>query len=180
MKKALALLLALAGGCAHDGISAPDFTLTDHHGRPWALAAQRGKAVALFFGYTRCTETCPATLAKLSTAVEVQGANARDVEIAFVTIDPRRDPPAVLARYITRFNGAPIIGLTGTPAQIAEVERAYHVWSQRVPGPRGRDDYDEAHTAIVFLIDRNGTISAMHDDADTVSAIASDVRRALE
>jgi protein SCO1 len=180
MNKTLALLLALLGGCAHGGITAPDFTLTDQHGQPWSLAAQRGKVVALFFGYTHCADTCPATLAKLAAAVDSQGNASHGAEIAFVTIDPQRDSPAALARYITRFGGAPIVGLTGRPAQVAAVEKAYHVWSQRIPGRHGSDEYDDSHTAIVFLIDRSGTITAMHDDSDTVSSIAGDVRKALE
>jgi protein SCO1 len=180
MKRSIALLLALLGGCAHNGPDAPNFTLTDQHGGAWSLSAQRGKAVALFFGYTHCADTCPATLAKLASAIASQGGDAGNAEIAFVTIDPQRDTPGTLARYIARFSGAPIVGLTGSPADVTSVERSYHVWSQRIPGRRGKNDYDESHTAVVFLIDRHGTIAAIHDDGDTVSAIASDVRKALE
>lgn len=179
MNKAL-LLLALLGGCARGGPAAPDFTLTDQHGAPWSLSAQRGKAVALFFGYTHCTDTCPATLAKLAHAIASEGSAGANAEIAFVTVDPERDNPAALARYVARFSGAAIVGLTGTPAQIAGVEQTYHVWAQRIPGRRGNDDYDEAHTAIVFVIDRNGRIASMHDDADTTAAIATDIGKVVE
>jgi len=178
--KKFALLALLAGCAGNSGPTAAPFTLVDQSGNAWSLEAQHGKAVALFFGYTHCTDTCPATLAKLATAFSSAGANASDAEIAFVTVDPQRDTPPVMGRYIARFSGADIVGLTGTPAQIAEVERTYHVWSQRIPGRRGNNDYDEGHTAIVFLIDRTGHIASMPDDSDAVSAISNDVRKVIE
>jgi len=173
-------LLALLGGCARGGPVAPNFTLSDQHGSPWTLSAQRGKAVAVFFGYTHCADTCPAALAKLASAIASAGQAGADAEIAFVTVDPQRDTPPVLAKYIARFSGATIVGLTGTPKQITGVERAFHVWAQKIPGRRGAQTYDEAHTAIIFFIDRSGRIASMRDDSDTVAAIARDVRKALE
>lgn len=178
--KRLLVLLALLGGCARGGTPAPDFTLTDQLGTPWSLDAQRGTAVALFFGYTHCSDTCPATLAKLARAIASQGDAGARAEIALVTVDPQRDTPAVLARYVRRFTGASIVGLTGTPAQIASVEQRYHVWAQKIPGRHGNDDYDDAHTAIVFVIDRNGYIAAMHDDADSLAQIAADIHKVIE
>jgi protein SCO1 len=170
----LAAALALfSAGCSHYP-SAPDFTLTDHNGAPWTLSAQHGKTVALFFGFTHCPDTCPTTLAKLGKAI----GNDRNAEIAFVTVDPQRDTPAVLAAYVKRFSPAPVVGLTGTQAQISSVERAYHVWSQKIPGKRGSYDYDEAHIATVFFIDGNGRQRAIADQADGVETLASDVRSA--
>jgi protein SCO1 len=181
--KMLAALLAscvlLASGCAHGAPPVPDFTLTDQHGAPWSLAAQQGKVVALFFGYTHCLDTCPATLAKLAQAIASQkdGVNA---EIAFVTVDPQRDTPPVLAKYVARFSGATIVGLTGTPSQITQVEHAFHVWAQRIPGRRGNDNYEEDHTAIVFVIDRSGHIASMPDNGDNLATIAADLGKALQ
>jgi protein SCO1/2 len=173
------LALLLAAGCAHGAPNAPDFTLTDQRGAAWSLSAQRGKVVTLFFGYTHCLDTCPATLAKLASAIELQKSQS-GAEIAFVTVDPQRDTPSALAAYVARFTGAPIVGLTGTQAQITSVEQSFHVWAQRIPGRRGNDNYDDAHTAIVFVIDRSGRIASMHDDADTVGAIAADLQRVLQ
>jgi protein SCO1 len=182
---ALALACALLTGCAQaaaqhfTGIAvppaaAPNFTLTSDTGAPWTLAAQHGKIVALFFGFTHCTDTCPATLAKLAAVLRAQPhANA---EIAFVTIDPQRDTPAVMHAYIRRFSGARIVGLTGTPAQIASVERAYNVWSKPLPDPKGGNDYDEAHSAFTFLIDRSGDQRVVHNDDDAQRDYAADVR----
>jgi protein SCO1 len=175
VKTPLALVLAgaLLSGCAHP--ATPDFTLTDDNGKPWTLSAQHGKVVALFFGFTHCTDTCPDTLGKLGASLRADGANGSNAEIAFVTIDPQRDTPAVMHAYIQRFAGAPIVGLTGTPAQIAAVENAYHVWSQKLPAKQGDDNYDEAHSAFTFLIDRNGNQRMIHNDDDSQHDFAADL-----
>ena len=185
LRLAFALTSALLAGCAQaaaqhfTGVAvppaaAPNFTLTSDTGAPWTLGAQHGKIVALFFGFTHCTDTCPETLAKLAAVLRAQPhANA---EIVFVTIDPQRDTPAVMHAYIRRFSGARIVGLTGTPAQIANVERAYNVWSKPLPDPHGGSDYDEAHSAFTFLIDRSGNERVVHNDDDAQRDYASDVR----
>ncbi len=181
MKRLMALIFAgtLLVGCAHLGVSSPDFTLTSDTGTPWTLAEQRGKVVALFFGFTHCDDTCPDTLAKLAASLRADGANAGDAEIAFVTIDPQRDSPPVLHSYIRRFSGAQIVGLTGTPEQIAAVENAYHVWSKKLPGPGGSTNYDEAHSAFTFLIDRNGNQRMIHNDDDPQHDFAADLATLL-
>jgi protein SCO1 len=174
---ALVLSSALLSGCAQ--ATAPDFTLTSDNGTPWTLATQHGKAVALFFGFTHCSDTCPDTLAKLAASLRADGATAATAEIAFVTIDPQRDTPAAMHRYIQRFPGAPIVGLTGTPAQIAAVEHGYHIWSQKLPAKNGSNDYDEAHSAFTFLIDRNGNERMIHNDDDSQSDFAADLATLL-
>ncbi|HEV7179592.1 MAG TPA: SCO family protein [Candidatus Baltobacteraceae bacterium] len=188
---ALALILGLCGcasmqtarfqGTTLAGQAAPDFTLTDHHGNPWTLSGQRGRVVALFFGYTHCADTCPATLAKLAKAIEAQGNDANNAEIAFVTVDPARDTPAAMNRYIARFGGRTIVGLTGDAADISRVEHAYHVWAQKIPGShRSADDYDDSHSSIVYLIDRNGHERVVHDDDDRLSAFSADIHTLLQ
>ena len=186
---ALSIALALSGcsalrsahfhGTAIDQ-AAPNFTLTNESGVPWTLADQRGKVIALFFGFTHCADTCPDTLAKLSRAIASQGALARNAQVAFVTVDPERDTPAVLKRYLARFEGARIVGLTGTRAQIEGVEHAYHVWAQKIPGTRGGTDYDESHSAIVYLIDASGHERVVHDPDDKLDEIAADIRVLLQ
>jgi protein SCO1/2 len=154
--------------------AAPAFTLTDQTGKLWNLADQRGKTVALFFGYTHCPDTCPATLAKLANAVRDAKAGDKAV-IAFVTVDPERDTPTVLGAFVKKFNG-PIVALTGTRAQIEATERSYHQWAQKIPGKHGNDDYDDSHSATIFLIDRTGNERVIHDPDDTVGSIATDIR----
>ncbi len=181
MKPILPLMLAgaLLAGCAHPGVPAPDFTLTNDNGTPWTLSAQHGKTVALFFGFTHCDDTCPDTLAKIAKSLQKDRATPETAEIAFVTIDPERDTPAVLHAYKRRFSGAKIVGLTGTPAQIAAVENAYHVWSKKVPGKHGSIDYDEIHSAFTFFIDRNGNERMIHNDDDPQRDFVADLATLL-
>ncbi|MGA8534834.1 MAG: SCO family protein [Candidatus Tumulicola sp.] len=170
-----AMLLAILAGCAPNAVVAPGFTLTSDENQPWSLAAQRGHSVLLTFGFTHCADTCPATLAKLARLTRPL-AHGASVEIAMVTVDPRRDTPPVLHRFVARFE-RPIIGLTGTPKQIAAVESAYHVWAQRTPGahvsPRG---YDVAHSAVIYAIDARGAIRAISNDDDSQAALTGVVR----
>ncbi|MBV8638604.1 MAG: SCO family protein [Candidatus Eremiobacteraeota bacterium] len=173
----VAVALALLGGAGCSRYpAAPDFTLTDQHGALWTLSAQHGKAVALYFGFTHCPDTCPATVAKLAKAIGENG----NAEIAFVTVDPQRDTPPVLDAFAQRFSGAPIIGLTGSPKQIASVERAYHIWAQKIPGKHGNYDYDEAHISIVTFIDANGRERGIADQDESVTTLASDIRSARQ
>jgi protein SCO1 len=167
-------------GTALPNAPAPDFTLTSDAGTPWTLSHQRGQVVALFFGFTHCTDTCPDTLAKLNAVVRraASGRGGSAAEIAFVTIDPARDTPAVMRAYVQRFPGSNIVGLTGTQAQIDAVMHSYNVWTQREPG-KG-DDYDEDHSAFTFLIDRNGNERVLHNDDDAARDYAADVTALLE
>ena len=175
----LAALVACTREVSFDGTPlsavAPNFTLSDQSGRPWSLAAQHGKSVALYFGYTHCPDDCPLTLAKLSRAIAALGAAGSNAEIAFVTVDPARDTPPVLAAYIRRFHGARIVGLTGSRAALGRIYAAYHVWAQRIPGNE-RTGYAVAHASPVFLIDANGRLRVVHDDDDARGAFTHDLR----
>ena len=148
---------------------AAPINLTDDTGRPWSLEDHRGSGQVVFFGYTHCKDTCPLTLAKLSKALFRSRAETAEVE--FITVDPERDTPPVLHAYLKRFAGK-FRGLTGSRAQIEAVERSYHVWAQKLPGKHGDDDYDDAHTSTVFLIDRAGNIASLHDVDDSVGTLA--------
>lgn len=155
--------------------TAPDFTLHDDRGRQWTLSQQQGKVVLLTFGFTHCADTCPATLAKLTRMTGSLRRGARDVEIAFVTIDPGRDAAPVLRRYVARFahsGDGKIVGLTGTPQEVERVKTAYHIWSQPTP-------HDIAHTAAIFLIDPRGRIGAVRNDDDPQESLAHAVAQML-
>lgn len=173
---ALALPAALAA-CAARGPVAPDFTLTSDAGTAWSLSAQRGHPLLLTFGFTHCADTCPATLAKLAhVARSDPAARASGVRIAMITVDPKRDSPAVLHAFVSQF-GSGIVGLTGSAASVRSVERAYHVWAQALPPKRGRPGYDVAHSAAIYVIDANGRIRGLYPDdepaAGLVHAIAA-------
>ena len=172
----LAAIAAFALGACSSHEPATDITLTDQHAKPWSLSSQRGTPLVLYFGFTHCPDTCPTTLAKLAKALApIPGA-----KVVFVTLDPQRDTPSVLAKYVARFEGAPIVALTGTQAQIDAVQNDYHIWSQKVPGKHRKGEYDIAHTSLALVIDRAGAIRSTLQDSDTIQQIAIAVQGASE
>lgn len=132
------------------------FTLVVANGQPFGTDQLQGKPYALFFGFTHCPDTCPTTLARLVKLRREAGGDGA-FNIVFVTVDPERDGPKEMAAYSDAF-GAPIIGLTGSPAQIAKVEKQFGIYAQKVP--TGDGDYTMDHTATVLLFDRHGKFVA--------------------
>ena len=190
MRRLVALVVALVlTACAHrapvhlTGTAvgekpAPDFTLTDQHGRPFHLGDQRGREVVLFFGYTHCPDICPATMAQLAHIYRALTPQQRSrVEVAFVTVDPDRDDPATLAKYVNLFNPA-FVALTGTEQELDPVYSAYHVWHQKLRGTKA-SGYLVAHGGLVYIIDPNGALRVLHDWQDPAGAIASDMKALL-
>ena len=177
ISSAVLAVVLLLSGCAGNASRAADFSLTADDGRPWTLSAQHGHAVLLTFGFTHCADTCPETLGKLAHLRRALGPSGDAVEIAMVTVDPHRDSVPVLRRFVERFDG-PVTGLTGTPAQVARVENAYHVWSQRVPGHTA-GSYDVVHSATIYFIDARGNVRDIHDDGESEADLNSAVRAML-
>lgn len=103
---------------------APNIALTDQAGRPWTLQAGRGKVVVLFFGYTRCPDVCPQTMARLKQAVDSLGEAGDDVLVSLVTTDPSHDTPAVLGAYVGAYDRR-FFGLTGTTDEVMAAARPY-------------------------------------------------------
>ena len=132
------------------------FTLTGSDGQPFQSSRLNGKPVAIFFGFTHCPDVCPTTLSKLVRLRRQLGGDD-SISIVFVTVDPERDGPAEVGSYASLFE-APVIGLTGKPAEIERVKKQFGVFSQKVDQPGG--EYSVDHTATVFLMDRNGQFVA--------------------
>lgn len=141
-----------AASAARAAIGGP-FTLTDTEGRTVTEENLKGKPFAIFFGFTRCPDVCPTTLNDLSLLHQQLGPDGDRLNIVFVSVDPEQDRPEDIKQYLTLFD-APIIGLTGTDEQLAEITRAYRVYFRKVP--QGADDYTLDHTATVFLMDADG------------------------
>ena len=133
---------------------APEIQLMRAGGTDFRLSENRGKIVALFFGYTSCPDVCPTTMAELDQALEKIGANADQVQVLFVTVDPQRDTPERVQEYVDHFN-PDFIGLSGSEAALAKVWSAYGVFRQVVDGTSAAG-YLVDHTARVTLIDRQG------------------------
>jgi protein SCO1/2 len=141
------------------------FTLVGSDGKPFSSVALAGKPYAMFFGFTRCGDVCPTTLSRL-VKLRREAADDAAMNIVFVTIDPERDGPKDVGQYATLF-GAPIIGLTGSPAQIDQVKKQYGIYAR--PEHMTGHDYQMSHTSTVLLFGRDGrfggTIAA--DDPDS-------------
>lgn len=154
---------------------AQQFTLTDQRADPWSLHAQRGKRIALVFGFTHCTDVCPTTLAELARVVRRLGTSGNDIRIVFITVDPERDTPNVLHAYIRRFPNAPLTALTGTQPAIAAVMHKYYAWAKRIPPARRGTGYDMAHTSDVYLIDARGRLRVLEDSDAPAHTFAHDL-----
>lgn len=129
------------------------FTLQGTDGKPVTEKTLAGKPFALFFGFTRCPEVCPTTLARLTSLRTQLGADGDKFNIVFVSVDPEHDKPADIGSYISLFK-TPIYGLTGTAEQLAKIQKGYGVYVKKVPIEGG--DYTMDHTAAIFLMDRRG------------------------
>lgn len=146
---------ALPPPSAHGGLIAGHFRLVAPDGKTIDTDERAGHPYAVFFGFTHCPDLCPTTLAELSLALPKLPTAARDLAIYFVTVDPERDTPEVLAQYMQSFDPG-ITALSGTPPAIDEAIRSFGVIAQRTDLP-GRD-YVYSHTAALFLVDGDGLI----------------------
>lgn len=141
-----------AGGASISAVGGP-FRLTAHDGRVVTDRDFRGMPILVFFGFTRCPDICPTTLFEVSEMLERLGADAARTQALFVTVDPERDTPTVLRSYIGSFNPR-ILGLSGDAQATADIMRAYRVYAKKVPLTAG--DYTMDHTAVVYLVDKDG------------------------
>jgi cytochrome oxidase Cu insertion factor (SCO1/SenC/PrrC family) len=130
----------------------PQFTLTDHHGRTVTEADFRGRTLLVYFGYTYCPDVCPTTLSSIVDAMSLLGEGADALVPILITIDPERDSAAALADYVGAFDPR-IIGLTGTPEQIAAAARPFRVYYER--NGTGAD-YTMDHSAFTYLLGPDG------------------------
>lgn len=157
-----ALLLAGGGYAAYRASELPPtapsphvaaLALNDTQGKPFNGKRLAGKPVAVFFGFTRCPDVCPMTLQRLARMKQRIGSASDDVEVIFVTLDPKRDTPASLAEYMAT-QPVKVTALTGSDEQISQVASHFGVFRERVPA--SGDDYTIDHTASLFLISRHG------------------------
>ena len=147
------------------------FTLVGANGKPFSSQALAGKPYAIYFGFTRCGDVCPTTLSRL-VKLRREAANDQALRIVFVTIDPANDGPKEVGQYADLFN-APIIGLTGSQAQIDQVKKQYGIFAQ--PVPHAAMGKEMEHTATVLLFDGSGrfagTISPDEPDSQALAKI---------
>ncbi|WP_426267716.1 SCO family protein [Sphingomonas sp. LHG3443-2] len=149
-------------------IGAP-FTLTGTDGKPFSSAqALAGRPYAMFFGFTNCPDVCPNTLGKLAKLRGELGQGDKAFDIVFVSVDPKRDTPAVVRDYVGLF-GTPMIGLTGSEEQVAAVAKSHAIYQARTPNKEAPGGYTVDHGSQVLLFGKDGkfvsTIAQEEGDA---------------
>ena len=148
------------------------FSLVDTHGATFTANELRGHPTLVFFGFTHCPDVCPTTLALL--AMVQKQAGIPGLKVALITVDPERDSPELMGKYVASFGGD-LIGLTGTPPEIVNVTRSFGVAFARVDLPGG--NYTMDHSATVFALDAAGRIVAVFTPPLSVPKMSGDLQR---
>jgi len=155
-----------------------DFELTDFNGQRRTLADFRGKAVVLFFGYTQCPDVCPTTLAELGEAMRRLGPDADRVQVLFVTVDPARDTPELLSRYVPAFDPR-FLGLYGDADALARTAKEFKIIYQKQPG-RTPGSYTMDHSAGTYIFDPQGKLRVYVSYGQGPDVFAHDLRELLK
>ena len=161
------------GGPGASAIGGP-FTLTDQNGKPVTDKDMTGKPFLVFFGYTHCPDVCPTSLFEMSELMKALGNDANKTQAIFITVDPERDTPAVMKDYLSSFDSH-LIGATGNEKQIEAAEKAYRVYAKKVPTENG--DYSMDHTALIYLMDKQGRFVAPFSLKRSPQEAAADLRK---
>jgi protein SCO1/2 len=148
----------LKAGVLSPVMKAPELKLQGTDGRPLELANYRGKVVMLAFGFSSCGEVCPITLATLAGARRKLGAEAENVQVVYVTVDPERDTAERMRKYLGAFDPT-FVGGVGTRAQIDAAQQRYGVSSKKITFDNG--GYTFGHSSSIYLIDRQGGLRAV-------------------
>jgi protein SCO1 len=151
--------------------------LVDHTGRPRTLEDFRGKVVVVFFGFTQCPDICPTTMLTMANVRKRLGAQGGDLQVLFVTLDPERDTPEVLAQYVPAFDPS-FLGLRGDAEATARAAREFKVFYERVAGRQG-GAYTIDHTAASYVIDRQGQLRLYVRHSQGEDDVEADLRRLL-
>ena len=185
MVRRLFLVLALlTAGCdtqpqfGNTDISAAgyanDFALTDHTGKHRTMADFRGRAVVIFFGYTQCPDVCPTTMTGMAEAMKLLGGNSEKVQVLFVTVDPERDTPELLAQYVPMFNPG-FLGLYADAETIARTAQEFRVFYKKQPGSTPTT-YTVDHSAGSNVYDPQGKLRLYIKHGEKPEVIAKDLK----
>ncbi len=153
-----------------------EFRLIGHDGKARTPADFAGKVVVITFGFTRCPDVCPTSLAALAAAMRALGEDRKRVQGVFVTVDPERDTPALLAQYVTAFEPS-LLGLAGDAAATRQAARAFKVFYQKVATTKG--DYTMDHSTGYYVIDRSGRTRLLFRYGQPAADMAYDIRLLL-
>lgn len=154
------------------------FELIDQNGAPFTDKDLSGQWRLIYFGFTYCPAICPTELAKITRALKNLGAAAKDITPVFISVDPERDTPSVIKKYLKSFYPG-FIGLTGTPDQIEQVKAAYRVYAKKVPLD-GTTGYTVDHSSYIYLFDPSDKIQTLYKTSDTDRMMADDIQKRLK
>ncbi|MBM9403604.1 SCO family protein [Gluconacetobacter azotocaptans] len=172
-----ALYRTVAGLLPHARIGG-DYTLVDDRGRTVSQAMFRGRYTLIYFGYTHCIDVCPLTLATVTAALAELGPRQDEIVPLFISVDPARDTPAVVHRYVTSFSPR-IVGLTGTEAEIGRTLAAFHALARRRLGPGQADGYLMDHSSVLYLMDGDNRLVSLFPVDSSAPDIAQRLHRLL-
>ena len=171
-----AVLYVLPGETTRPSSVGGPFRLLDHNGRVVTDANFRGRPFLVFFGFTHCPDICPTALFEMSEVLKRLGSDADKTAALFISIDSERDTPEKLKDYVSSFHPR-VIGLTGTPTEIEAVTKAYRAYAKKVPLDGG--GYTMDHSAIVYLMDKEGRFVAPFNLKRSAEQAAADLKRRL-
>lgn len=157
------------------------FSMTDQDGRTVTARNYRGKILAVYFGYTHCTDVCPVTLTKLETVLHVLGPEAARVRVLFITVDPGRDTAPVLKQFVSGF-GPQVVGLRASDGMLRTLAKRYRVTYTRAAPMHDMAhmqdaDYEVMHSEGIFIFGPDGSARLVATPKDSVQAIAHDLKR---
>ncbi len=155
------------------------FELTDHTGRRVTRTDFAGKSLMVFFGFTHCPDVCPLALNQIALTMVALGDWAGQVQPLFITVDPERDTPQVMADYVAPFD-AGIVGLTGSAEEIEAVEKSYRAYARKVEAESAADGYTMDHSAIIYLMGPDGRFITLFDASDTPDAMAIEIAAQID
>lgn len=155
-----------------------DIRLVDHTGKLRSMLEFRGKVVAVFFGFTHCPDVCPATLADMRTVMGQLGDDASRLQVLFVSVDPKRDTPEVLSRYVPAFHPS-FIGLTGSPDSVIKTAADFKIFVREQPG-KTPETYTVAHSTETLVFDANGRLRLLFAYGTPPEKMTPDLKRLMK
>ena len=155
------------------------FSLVDATGRRVTEKDFAGKPMLVYFGFTHCPDVCPAGLQVIAAALDQLGDRSRDVATLFITVDPERDTPELMGQYVGSFH-KDIVGLSGTPDDIAAVTRTYRVYAKKVPDETTPGEYNVDHSSFMYLMDRDGAYMKHFPHSVDARELADALAKAME
>jgi len=172
----LAMLWLVGGfrGAASTASVGGPFRLTDQAGQVVTEKNLQGRPTLVFFGFTHCPDVCPTSLFEMSEVLRAMGTDANRVNAYFISVDPERDTPEAMKNYLSSFDPH-LKGLTGSADAVANVLAAYRVYAKKVPLKDG--DYTMDHTALIYLMDRDGKFVGPFNLKQTPEQAAGDLKR---